>query len=107
MTGTNAADSGGSGGAEGDGISTTIDNLVGGSGADELIGDAKDNELTGGPGADDLDAAGGADTVFAIDGVIDTIECGTEADTAFADASPADVTSGCEVVDNDGPDPAG
>jgi Ca2+-binding RTX toxin-like protein len=105
LSGTGAGDSGGNGGAEGDGISTTIDNLIGGSAGDTLTTDAKANKLTGGPGTDDLDAGAGPDTVFAIDGAIDTIECGTEADTAFVDVSPADVTSNCETLDNDGPDP--
>jgi Ca2+-binding RTX toxin-like protein len=56
---------GGSNGAEGDSISSTIDNLTGGSGSDDLFGDEKPNRIEGGPGDDDLvtfgDGAGGPD----------------------------------------------
>jgi Ca2+-binding RTX toxin-like protein len=41
----------------------SIENVVGGSGADTLLGDAGANVLQGGAGADRLDGRGGADTV--------------------------------------------
>ena len=41
----------------------SIENVIGGSGADTLLGDAGGNVLQGGAGADRLDGRGGSDTV--------------------------------------------
>lgn len=42
---------------------TTIENVVGGAGADTIIGNAASNSLSGGAGADSISAGAGADTV--------------------------------------------
>ena len=44
-----------------DRIDATVENLIGGKGADALTGDAGDNVLDGGPGADTLTGGGGED----------------------------------------------
>jgi Ca2+-binding RTX toxin-like protein len=107
---------------EGDDVTSTVENVIGGSGADSLTGDASDNELTGGAGADTLSGLGGgdallgqagadtliggpgvdglsggkgADTLFSNDGEVDIDICGAGSDTAHADA--LDVLGGCEL----------
>jgi Ca2+-binding RTX toxin-like protein len=108
---------------EGDDVTSTVENVIGGSAADSLTGDASDNELTGGagadtlsglaggdallgqagadtliggPGVDGLSGGGGADTLFSKDGEIDIDICGAGADTAHADA--VDALGGCELL---------
>ena len=87
-------------GPDGDDLTSARENVIGGSGNDTLTGTATENVLTGGFGADDLDALGGADRVEARDGVVDTIDCGTEGDIAITDSSPPDDTIGCETLDS-------
>jgi Ca2+-binding RTX toxin-like protein len=55
-------------GEEGDNVSATVENVLGGSGRDLLIGSAAANKLTGGPGDDTLDGGIGADTLDGGDG---------------------------------------
>jgi Ca2+-binding RTX toxin-like protein len=87
-------------GCEDDDVQSTFENLIGGSGADTLTGSTSANLLTGGFGADTLKALAGPDRVEARDGVVDTIDCGTEAnDTAVTDSNPSDATTGCETID--------
>ena len=76
------------------------DDLNGGAGPDRLRGRQGDDELTGGPGRDLLRATGGADTVFARDGEVDSIRCGSGFDIAFTD--PADNVRGCERTSGGG-----
>jgi hypothetical protein len=68
-----------------------------------VIGNASDNALDGGAGNDRLVGGGGvdgyvggagADAVFARDGLAETIDCGTEADTGDADTN--DQLTACE-----------
>ena len=47
---------------ERDNVSSTVENLVGGSGADSLTGSAADNVYIGGPGNDTLNGGDGNDT---------------------------------------------
>ncbi len=71
-----------------------IQNLRGGSGGDTLTGDGGANTFEAGPGAD---------TINARDGAADTVNCGSETDTANVDL--ADAVSACELVrrpDGDG-----
>ena len=44
---------------------STIENVIGGGGADTITGDERDNELTGGAGADTINGGYGNDTVHA------------------------------------------
>ncbi len=60
-----------------------------------LMGDAGD-DLDGGAGADTVNGSLGDDTVRAADATQDTIDCGKETDTLFADA--IDVFSACEIL---------
>lgn len=70
-----------------------IENLVGGAGPDVLIGDDAANLLRGGGGDDLLSGLGGidqffgeagADEIHAKDGQSETVDCGTDTDTAVA-----------------------
>ena len=84
-------------GMAGDGDSlTSIENVMGGSGADHLTGDdgpntldggagndllignGGDDTLTGGDGADAMNGGAGADTINARDGVAEKTACGTD-----------------------------
>ena len=55
---------------------STIENVVGGGGADTITGDARNNVLTGGPGVDVIDGGLGNDTVHA-DGADTDLDGGT------------------------------
>jgi Ca2+-binding RTX toxin-like protein len=86
-----------------DNIDSTVENLIGGAGADTLTGSARANRITGGPAADRLRGLGRNDTLEAQDGAADIeIECdggspaGT-ADRATVDASDPTPTN-CETV---------
>ncbi len=90
---------GGSDDIDGDDVSADADALIGGSGPDFLTGDADANTLEGGDGEDSLSALGGPDTVLARDGFADTVNCGTEADTAVLDEGTLDSQAECETLD--------
>src|SRR3954454_3314114 len=71
-----------------------LDSSLRGSTADGGIGN---DTLQGGVGADTLTGGGGADTIVSAgDGEIDTVDCGSGVDIAYADADD-DVTH-CETV---------
>jgi Ca2+-binding RTX toxin-like protein len=86
-------------GPDGDDLTSARENVVGGSGNDTLTGTANANVITGGLGADVLNALGGIDRVEARDGIVDTIDCGSEGDVAVTDSNPPDNTVGCETLD--------
>ena len=103
----------GQGGADDIEGSDYPDWLDGGSGPDHLYGGFGDDVITGGPGRDtilgDRDPAcevgpifgsctigTGNDTIYARDGVADSIDCGPGADVAYVDR--ADTTRRCEKV---------
>jgi Ca2+-binding RTX toxin-like protein len=73
------------------------DDLVNGDeGNDTLDGGAGNDKLTGGTGTDTITAGAGDDTVFAADGLAETIDCGEGTDTVTADAQ--DKLTACENV---------
>ena len=75
------------GGAGGDKLQggAANDVLAGGADGDRLDGDAGSDELTGGGGSDTLNGFAGADTIYARDGVRDTINGGAGRDRAQVD----------------------
>lgn len=64
---------------------TGNDRLLGGAGKDELDGDLGNDSLTGGPAKDRLFGFIGRDRIDAVDGVRETIDCGTDDDFARVD----------------------
>ncbi|WP_183094040.1 PD40 domain-containing protein [Nocardioides stalactiti] len=68
---------------ERDTVRGSVENVVGGSGADTLVGSEVANQLTGGAGADTLRGGGGRDVLRANDGARDAvIDCGDGDDAA-------------------------
>jgi Ca2+-binding RTX toxin-like protein len=61
------------------------DRLLGGAGGDELDGDLGNDSLTGGPAKDRFFGFIGRDRIDAVDGVKETIDCGTDDDFARVD----------------------
>jgi Ca2+-binding RTX toxin-like protein len=61
------------------------DRLLGGAGRDELDGDVGNDTLTGGPAKDLYFGFVGRDRIDAVDGVRETIDCGTDDDFARVD----------------------
>jgi len=90
-----SADDGLSG--EGDNVQATVENVVGGFGADKLTGSSLNNTLTGGPGNDTLAGKGGADTFLMRDGSSDSAAGGGGTDSAQVDAGGIDTTTSVEV----------
>jgi Ca2+-binding RTX toxin-like protein len=109
------ADDGSGGGAEGDNVENTVEDLIGSEGADMLTGNGANNTiagrgsgdtltggaagdtLTGGSGADIHEGQAGKDEINSRnDGFVDTDNCGTEADVAVADSGDA-VNADCET----------
>lgn len=98
---------------EGDNVRSNVENISGGSagdvldslgafsrlegrgGDDFLFGGFGPDTLIGGPGVDSLDAGDGEDVVDSRDGQLDTVDCGTGADTLMRDGSERRVV-GCE-----------
>jgi Ca2+-binding RTX toxin-like protein len=94
------------------------DTIDGGAGDDDLNGGNGNDTITGGPGKDtivgDATAGGcyvigylgtckspwGNDTINAVDGEVDSIDCGPGQDTANVDA--IDVVTNCETVNKSG-----
>ena len=75
--------------------------ISGGAGADELNGSGGNDLIDGGPGADQILAGSGNDTVESVDGTVDSVSCGTDADTARVDANDVlavDVLNLCESL---------
>ncbi|MDX6512797.1 MAG: hypothetical protein QOE36_2301 [Gaiellaceae bacterium] len=72
------------------------DRLLGTPLNDVLTGGPGNDRITGGRGYDILDGGPGNDTIDALDGVEDTVVCGTGRDTATVDAF--DSVRGCEGV---------
>lgn len=72
------------------------DTLIGGAGNDKIFGEGGNDTITGGAGVDDLYGGAGADKVFAKDGEVDDISCGTGIDSVEIDNG--DVRVGCEIV---------
>ena len=68
------------------------DTLLGDGGPNILNGLGGDDAITGAGGSDDLVGSDGADSIFARDGVADTVNCGTEADSAELDADTVDAS---------------
>ena len=56
---------------------------------DQLFGDDGDDELTGGGGADQMNGGAGKDQLLALDGFIDTVDGGPDADNGTFD--PGDI----------------
>jgi hypothetical protein len=77
------------------------DALLGGAGADAMDGGDGNDRLIGGAGADSLTGGPGADVISAVDGVAETIDCGSGADTADVDRGAGGVTDvvvNCETL---------
>jgi Ca2+-binding RTX toxin-like protein len=112
------ADDGSGGGAEGDNVQTTVENVIGGSSSDTITGNNANNTLAGGPGfgIDNLIGGGGGDNLSGGqnqdtmegqagkdeinsrgDGFTDTDNCGTETDTVIVDSFDT-VNPDCEIV---------
>jgi Ca2+-binding RTX toxin-like protein len=75
--------------------------LVGAGGDDVLTGNAGNDSLAGGPGVDKFVGGAGADRLNSRDGIGgESVDCGTEIDTALVDdtAPTTDVLTGCETV---------
>ena len=76
----------------------SVENFIGGSGADTITGDTGNNTLTGGLGADNINGGGGNDTIFSatstsIDDARDVIDGGPGSnDTANYSAYTTNLT---------------
>jgi Ca2+-binding RTX toxin-like protein len=68
-------------GGQGNDSGTSLENLTGSDAADTLTGDDNANVITGGLGADIVFANAGPDALLIRDGVGDTADCGSDADT--------------------------
>jgi hypothetical protein len=73
------------------------DALQGGNGDNLLIGGNGNDALYGGPGADTVDGGAGNDDIHALDGVVDSINCGPDFDTGEADQNDV-VSPSCEAI---------
>jgi CSLREA domain-containing protein len=73
--------------------------LCGDAGNDVLNGFTGNDQIDGGSGNDQLLGDADMDSLFARDGEADTVDCGTEADTAQTDRLSLDSVTGCEAVD--------
>ncbi|HEV7752470.1 MAG TPA: hypothetical protein VGO71_13080 [Baekduia sp.] len=72
------------------------DRLTGGKGNDRLSAGAGNDTLSPGSGRDAIDGGAGNDTINAVDGVRETVECGSGRDTVRADRR--DRLKHCEKV---------
>jgi Ca2+-binding RTX toxin-like protein len=82
---------------DGDLIATDVENLIGGSGADQLSGNQADNQIEGGPGTaiDTIFGLGGDDVIDGGGGA-DALDCGTgDADINLDTTSTSH--NGCEL----------
>jgi hypothetical protein len=84
-------------------VTTVTADLRGAAGTDTLTGGSLGDTLDGGTESDTLDGGPGGDTINAIDGAVDTVDCGSGTDVVQADGN--DSLSGCESItlqDSDG-----
>jgi len=73
------------------------DTIWGGKGIDTIYGGYNSDTIYGGGGQDTILGENDADTIYAVDGEVDTINCGSGTDTVTAD--PKDnVDANCETV---------
>lgn len=78
-----------------------------GSGNDTVIGNALANIVYGGNGQDNVQTGAGNDFVYERDNKVDTVDCGPDGDTVYADvagqftSTVSDVVSNCEAVNQD------
>jgi Tol biopolymer transport system component len=72
------------------------DTLTGDSGNDTLNGGAGNDKLTGGPGKNKYSGGAGVDNINAVNGKVETVDCGSGKDTARVDRR--DKVRGCEKV---------
>ncbi len=72
------------------------DVVDGGAGNDALVTGNGNDTITGGPGQDTISADTHQDTVFAVDGEVDSVDCGDQLDTAYVDL--ADDVPNCEIL---------
>jgi Ca2+-binding RTX toxin-like protein len=70
---------------------------TGGAGTDTITSTAN---LTGSEFSDTLTGDANANQIDAYDGILDTVDCAGDADTAIADEVGVDSLTGCETVDN-------
>jgi Ca2+-binding RTX toxin-like protein len=84
-----------------DTIGAGVENITGGSGADQLTGNALDNALSGGPGADQLSGLGGNDSLLGGTGA-DRMSGGTGVDEVSYADHPAAVTVDIDGSSDDG-----
>ncbi len=73
------------------------DTIYGGAGDDVIYGGAGDDVIYGGSGSNRLSGGDGNDTIYANNGEIDYIKCGSGKDRVYADAVDK-VAPDCEVV---------
>jgi Ca2+-binding RTX toxin-like protein len=72
------------------------DYALGGAGADRVYGGPGDDRLRGGTGSDRVYGGSGSDVLFARDGEVDLVDCGSGSDIAYVDQH--DLTKSCEAV---------
>jgi CSLREA domain-containing protein len=84
-------------GGQGNDSGTSLENLTGSDAADTLTGDDNANVITGGLGADIVFANAGPDALLIRDGVGDTADCGSDADTdtVETDQQGSDTLTNC------------
>lgn len=74
------------------------DALNGGDGNNLILGQDGDDIIQGGTGTDNIDTGNGNNQVDALDGVVDSVNCGPGEDSGQADTTDA-VSPSCEAVD--------
>jgi hypothetical protein len=91
------------------GPTTSVENLIGGSGSDSLTGDGSGNRIEGAGGSDSLSGGDGDDVLAAADGLADaSLDCGPgAADVVELDAALDPAPTGCETVNRIGDVPPG
>ncbi len=77
-----------------------VENLTGSAFADNLTGNDLANKVVGGGGGDTISLLGGADEFEVLDGILDTVDCGADADSGVADELGVDALTDCESVDH-------
>jgi RTX calcium-binding nonapeptide repeat (4 copies)/Bacterial Ig-like domain len=77
-----------------------VENLTGSPFADNLTGNDLPNRIVGGSGGDTISLLGGADEFEVLDGLLDTVNCGGDADSGVADEIGVDtINADCETTD--------